>query len=64
MEQIQNQDTNTIVIDDGSKEYDIKNHYGENLAVFRFLRQTPTSFPDMRKCSSILQTLPQMKKNL
>ena len=36
MEQIQNQDTNTIVIDDGSKEYDIKNHYGENLAVFRF----------------------------
>ena len=36
MEQIQNQETNTIVIDDGSKEYDIKNHYGENLAVFRF----------------------------
>ena len=36
MEQIQNQETNTIVIDNGSKEYDIKNHYGENLAVFRF----------------------------
>ena len=36
MEQIQNQETNTIVIDDGSKDYDIKTHYGENLAVFRF----------------------------
>lgn len=36
MEQIQNQETNTIVIDDGSKEYDIKNHYGENLGSFPF----------------------------
>ena len=56
MEQIQNQETNTIVIDDGSKEYDIKNHYGENLAVFRFRPADTNIIPDMRKCSSILQT--------
>lgn len=34
MEQTMNQ--NTIVIDDGSKEFTIKNQYGENLATFRF----------------------------
>ena len=31
-----NQNTNTIVIDDGSKEYTIQNHRGEILAAFRF----------------------------
>lgn len=35
MEQI-NQNTNTIVIDDGSKEYTIQNQRGEILAAFRF----------------------------
>lgn len=35
MEQI-NQNTNTIVIDDGSKEYTIQNQRGEILATFRF----------------------------
>lgn len=43
MEQTKNQDTNIIVIDDGSKEYTIKNHYGEDLAVFRF-RPADTNF--------------------
>lgn len=36
VEQMPNQNTNTITIEDGSKEYTINNHYGENLAVFRF----------------------------
>ena len=36
MEQTSNQKANTIVIDDGSKEYNIQNQHGETLAVFRF----------------------------
>ena len=36
MEQTLNQKTNTIIIDDGSKEYNIQNQHGETLAVFRF----------------------------
>lgn len=36
MEQIKNQNTNTIIVDDGSKEYVIENQRGEKLATFCF----------------------------
>lgn len=42
MGQTVNQNKNTIVIDDGSKEFTIENQYGETLAVFRF-RPTDTN---------------------
>lgn len=37
MEQTSNQKANTIVIDDGSKEYNIQNQHGETLAVLSLI---------------------------
>lgn len=45
---MENKNINTIVIDDGSKTYEIKNKQGKNWQNFVFAHQIPTLFRDMR----------------